>query len=248
MVESRRVIAPDCPDPVRRAVMTQTWADLAYLHFDFDVDDVQRLLPEGLEVDQFEGRAWVGLIPFSMRKVGVPRLPAVPYLGTFPEINVRTYVVRGGVPGVWFFSLDVNRLLPAMVARLSYRLPYCWGKARHEVSDHTMRTAVRRRWPSSGGMVPHTEISLSIGDPIDEPTQFDHWASARWGLYSRGFRNRLMYAPVDHPRWSLHEATLLELDDSLITAAGLPAPRSAPRCLFSPGVPVRIGFPRRVTW
>ena len=230
--------------------MVQTWADLAYLHFDYSPDAVQRLLPAGLEVDLFEGRAWVGLIPFSMRDVGLPRLPAVPYLGSFPEINVRTYVTRGGVPGVWFFSLDVNRLLPAVVARLTYRLPYCWGRATHQVVDGSLRTTVERRWPRAPGDAgrPTTRISLTIGDELVEPTAFDHWASARWGLYSEGFGRRLMYAPVDHPRWRLHAASLVDLDDSLITAAGLPAPSSQPRCLFSPGVPVRIGMPQRVTW
>lgn len=229
--------------------MVQTWADLAYLHFDYSAEVVQRLLPADLEVDQFEGRAWVGLIPFSMRGVGLPRLPAVPYLGSFPEINVRTYVTRGGVPGVWFFSLDVNRLLPAMVARLTYRLPYCWGRASHTVENGNLRTTVERRWPGSVGRDrPTTQIRLDVGDELEAPTDFDHWASARWGLYSKGFGQRLMYAPVDHPRWRLHAASLVDLDDSLITAAGLPAPSSQPRCLFSPGVPVRIGMPQRVTW
>lgn len=240
-----RTVAVDCPNPVRRAVMTQTWADLAYIHFDYDPAEVQALLPPGLDVDVFEGRAWVGLIPFSMRKVGVPRLPAVPYLGSFPEINVRTYVTRGGIPGVWFFSLDVNRLLPALVARLSYRLPYCWGSASHVVEGRSLTTRVHRRWPRGSA---DTAIEMTIGDPVDEPTDFDHWSSARWGLYSRGFGDRLMYAPVDHPRWSLYSATLDRLDDTLVTAAGLSAPSGEPRCLFSPGVPVRIGVPRRVTW
>jgi uncharacterized protein YqjF (DUF2071 family) len=242
--------AIDCPDPVRRAVMVQRWADLAYIHFDYDADTVRSLLPDGLDVDTFEGRAWVGLIPFSMRDVGLPRLPAVPYLGSFPEINVRTYVVRGGVPGVWFFSLDVSRLLPALVARIGYRLPYCWGSASHTIAGSTATTDVRRRWPVRGprGDAASTRIEIAIGEPLAEPTEFDHWASARWGLYSRGFGRRLMYAPVEHPRWPLRAATLASLDDSLITAAGLPAPTGEPRCLFSSGVPVRIGLPRRVTW
>ena len=234
---------------VRRAVMTQTWANLAYLHFDYDPAEIQALLPTGVDVDTFEGRAYVGLIPFSMRKVGIPRLPAVPYLGTFSEINVRTYVTRGGVPGVWFFSLDVDRLLPAFVARLTYRLPYCWGQASHDVTGHSLTTTVRRRWPRHESRnVASTRIEMTIGDPITQPTDFDIWSTARWGLYSRGFGSRLMYAPVSHPEWPLYSATLNKLDDSLVAAAGLTPSTAAPRCLFSPGVPVRIGMPRHVTW
>ena len=244
------MVAIDCPDPVRRAVMVQRWCDLAYIHFDFDPAVVQALLPEGLDVDVHEDRAWVGLIPFSMRKVGLPRLPAVPYLGSFPEINVRTYVTRGGIPGVWFFSLDVNRFLPALVARVSYRLPYCWGRASNRVEGSRLNTSVRRRWPLRGprGAAASTDIEMDIGELLPQPTEFDHWVSARWGLYSRGLRGRLMYAPVDHPRWTLYSAELRRLDDTLVTAAGLPAPTGEPRCLFSPGVPVRIGLPKRVTW
>jgi uncharacterized protein YqjF (DUF2071 family) len=90
--------------------MKQGWYDLVYVHFEYSPEVVQALLPAGLQVDTFEDKAWVGLIPFSMRGIGIPRLPSIPYLGSFPEVNVRTYVTRNGVPGVWFFSLDPYRI------------------------------------------------------------------------------------------------------------------------------------------
>lgn len=242
---SSRALHPDCPQPVRRAVMKQKWLDLAYLHWRVDPAEVARLLPDGLEVDTFDGDAWVGLVPFSMRGIGVPGLPAVPWLGSFPEINVRTYVIRNGVPGVWFLSLDVNRFLPALVARVSYRLPYCWGSASNGVDGERLVSTVRRRWPSRGA---RTSLSVAIGGVIEQQSALEVFLTARWGLYSRGLAGRLMYAPVDHPRWVLHRATALHVDDSLIVAAGLPAPVGEPHCMFSPGVPVRIGLPRRVTW
>ena len=240
-----RVLHPDCPQPVRRAVMKQKWLDLAYLHWRCDPAAVARLLPDGLDVDTFDGEAWVGLVPFSMRGIGVPGLPAVPWLGSFPEINVRTYVIRNGVPGVWFHSLDVNRFLPALVARATYRLPYCWGGASNRLEGSTLSSSARRRWPGSG---PSTELRVRVGDVITEQSPLEVFLTARWGLYSRGVGGRLMYAPVDHPRWVLHRAVAEHVDDSLIAAAGLPAPTGEPHCMFSPGVPVRIGMPRRVTW
>ena len=239
---SLRTPRPDCVEPVGFAVMKQEWRELAYIHFDYDPDVVQALLPPGLEVDTWGGRAWVGLIPFSMRRISFPFTPAVPWLGSFPEINVRTYVIRNGVPGVWFFSLDVNRLLPAFVARLTYRLPYCWGRASNTVVGDRLVTDVKRRWPA-GEASAHIEVS--IGDSIAEPTAFEHFLTARWGLYSRAGRTKLRYAPVDHPRWDLHSASVVALEESLFTAAGLPAPTGEAHCLWSPGVPVRIGLPRR---
>ena len=230
-----------CPEPVKRAVMVQQWQDLAYIHWRYPIEEIQALLPAGVEVDSFDGSAWVGLIPFSMKNIGLPRMPAVPYFGSFPEVNVRTYVRRNGIPGVWFFSLDVNRFLPALVARVSYFLPYCWGKASNRRTDTTLETEVRRRWPSRAS----TSIRVSIGDPIESPDELSVFLSARWGLYSRGIGKGVRYAPVDHETWPLWTAKLESLNDTLLTAAGLSAPIGDPHVMFSPGVSVRIGLPRR---
>ena len=230
-----------CPAPVQHPVMKQQWRDLAYIHWAYEPAVVQALLPEGIEVDTFDGKAWVGLIPFSMRNISFPLIPPVPYFGSFPEVNVRTYVKRNGVPGVWFFSLDVNRLIPAFVARTTYFIPYCWGKASHKKVEAKLLTSVARRWPSKSS----SRIELSIGERIESPSDLAHFLSARWGLYSKGFSGKLRYAPVDHEPWQLYEASIVSLDDHLVIAAGLPAPTGEAHVLFSPGVSVRIGIPRR---
>jgi uncharacterized protein YqjF (DUF2071 family) len=235
----------ECPVPVQRAVMVQTWENLVYLHWAYEPEQVQSLLPKGLLVDTFAGNAYVGLIPFQMRGIGVPHLPAVPYLGTFPEVNVRTYVIRNGIPGVWFFSLDINRMLPTFVARTTYSLPYCFGKVSHGVQqvDNTsvVETLVQRRWPH--GVEASTELRVEVGNKIDVPSDFEHFLSARWGLYSQTLRKKIRYAPVSHEPWPLHRATALHIDDSLVQAAGLPTPTGEVHALFSPGVSVRVGLP-----
>lgn len=242
-VTNERSARPEtCPAPVRRAVMLQGWHDLAYLHWRYDPADVARVLPAGLEVDTFDGSAWVGLIPFHMVDIGPPGVPAVPYLGSFAEVNVRTYVVRDGVPGVWFCSLDIDRLVPTLVARATYRLPYCWGRASHRREGAVLTTEVERWWPHRG---PRASISVEIGEAFEEQSELEVFLSARWGLYSHGRGGRVRYAAVDHGRWPLRRARLLSLDESLVTAAGLPAPVGEPHVLFSDGVDVRIGRPRR---
>ena len=256
-----------CPQPVRRAVMKQGWYDLAYIHFRYSVEEVARILPDGLEVDVCDGSAWVGLIPFSMRGIGVPGLPAVPYFGSFAEINVRTYVRRNGVPGVWFCSLDINRLLPTIVARTTYTLPYCFGRASNRRVGEELHTMVERRWPREGGSAsdasatraadfnrrakaPHTNIRLRIGEPIVAPSPLEIFLSARWGLYTTTRGGSLRYAPISHDPWRLQRAEIVALDDSLIEAAGFVAPNSKvngePHVMYSLGVPVRVGLPKRV--
>lgn len=232
------------PDPVTRPVMLQGWRDLTYVHWAYDPAVVQERLPGGLQVDTFDGRAWVGLVAFDMQRIRLPRMPAVPYLGTFPETNVRTYV-RGpdGAPGVWFDSLDVSRLLPVLVARASYRLPYMWSRmAIHRTSDRVGYTA-RRRWPGPSGA--RSSLFVEPGSPVDDPDPLEHFLTARWGLFTE-LRSRLAYAPVDHPAWPLHRARVVQLEDELVQAAGYPAPQGEPLVHFSPGVEVKIGLPRLV--
>jgi uncharacterized protein YqjF (DUF2071 family) len=142
---------------------------------------------------------------------------------------------------VWFFSLDVNRLLPAVVARTTYLLPYCWGRASNVLNGDVLSTEVQRRWPRGAG----TSIRVRVGERIAHPNEQAVFLSARWGLYSRGFGAGLRYAPVDHETWILHEATLENLDDTLVVAAGLPTPTGEPHVMFSPGVSVKIGLPQR---
>lgn len=230
-----------CPEPVRRAVMRQQWKDLAYLHWRYDPIVVQSLLPKGLSVDTFDGSAWVGLIPFSMRDVGLARGPSVPYLGSFAEVNVRTYVHVDNKPGVYFFSLDVDRLLPALVARMSYRIPYCWGFTSHNREGSVLRTDVNRKWPHK---VAHSGIEVEIEGPV-EADDLDVFLTARWGLYSKSLRG-LRYAPVDHEPWPLQSAKAISYDSVLVEAAGFPKPEGEPHTRFSDGVHVRIGTPQKV--
>jgi uncharacterized protein len=242
-------VTAESPHCVKRPVMLQGWYDLAALHWAYEPHLVQRLLPPGFTVDTFDGSAWVGLIAFHMRRIRIPGLPAFGYLSTFPETNLRTYITDPtGRRGVWFFSLDVNRLIPAVVARVSYRLPYCWG---HMSIDHDRRSGDHlhsyksvRRWPRG---IADSTVAVRIGRELaeSEVTELDHFLSARWALGTR-FGRHLMWAKVDHPRWPLHEAEATQWSESLSLAAGLPAPVGEPLTRWSPGVEVSIERPRRV--
>ena len=235
---------------VARPVMLQGWYDLTSIHWSYDAAVVQRLLPDGFAVDTFDGRAWVGLIPFDMRRIRLPFGPgggvSVGRWSSFPETNIRTYIIdRSGRRGVWFCSLDITRLVPTLVARVAYGLPYCW--ARMDIS-HPEANVVQyrsvRRWPrdSSGA---HTTVTTRIGAAINEPSELQLFLSARWALGST-FLGRCLWARVDHPEWQLHEAAVEQLDESLLSAAGLPAPEGDPVVLWSSGVEVRIGRPSPV--
>jgi len=228
-------ITADPPHRTDRTLLTQSWLDLAFLHWAADPAAVAPLLPAGTVPDTFDGVTYVGLVAFRMHRVGWFRLPGLPYLGTFPETNVRLYSVDGhGRRGVVFRSLDASRLLPVAVGRWAFRLPYVWS-----------RMSVR----SDGAVVTYRSdrraLRVEVGEPVAEPTDLEHFLTARWGMHS-SFAGRPLYLPNTHPRWPLHRARLLACDETLLTAAGLDAPLGPPASvLYSPGVPVRFGAAAR---
>ena len=221
-------------------IRDRCWAELAYFHWPYEPRVVQQRLPAGLTVDTFDGRAWVGLIPFEMRDVQLGPTRPVPWLGSFIEINVRTYVVDPlGRRAVWFSSLDVPRAPIVAVARSLFALPYCWAEATHVRDGDRHRYRMRRRWPRSAGTA--ADMSFTVGDAIPdaEVSDLDHFLTARWALITQR-RNRLLYGRVSHPRWPLHRVDDVQIEQNTVEAAGLPSPMGAPRALYSPGVDVEV--------
>jgi uncharacterized protein YqjF (DUF2071 family) len=171
-------------------------------------------------------------------------LPGVPYLGTFPETNVRLYSVdAAGRRGVVFRSLDASRLIPVAIARTFFRLPYMWAEMTIRRDGPAIEYVGRRRWPTADGV--GSRITVRVGPRIDEPTELEHFLTARWRLHNAPW-GRPVAIPNEHPRWPLFRAELVHCEENMIEAAGLPAPEGQPvSVLFSPGVRVRFGLPYR---
>ena len=245
-------VTPTAPRPVRRAVFRQAWRDLTFVHWAVDPALVAPLLPDGVRPDVLAGSTPVGLVAFRMRDIAIGPGPAVPYLGSFPETNVRVYTVdAGGRRGVFFLSLDATRLVPVLVAR-ALGVPYAWSRMGVVAAGDTRTYTCRRRWPGPRGAT--SRLVVRVGAPVTGPTELERFVTARWGLHlagrswlSRGSGPATAYWPNEHPEWPLHRADLLDLDDGLVAATGLPAPVDPPTSvLWSPGVRVRFGPKRPV--
>jgi uncharacterized protein len=232
------------PSPIRRPAMRQDWRTLTFLHWRYDPAVIQAMLPDGLQVQPREGSAWVGLVPFRITVRG-PVGPALPWLGGVPETNVRTYVLGpDGRPGVWFFSLDIVSPHAVAAARLAWGLPYYWSRMSVVELGDEVTYHCRRR---TGRPQPQSATRVRIGPAIaaDDVEEFEHYLTARFGLWTRHL-GLLTYTPAEHGRWPLHRASVLDIDDSLVSACGLPPPDGPPIAHFSPGVSVQIGTPRIV--
>jgi uncharacterized protein len=231
--------------PVRVPALTMRWLDLAFLHWPLDPDLAAPFMPSGVRPDTLAGVTYVGLVAFRMHQVGFLGLPGLPYLGSFPETNVRLYSVGpDGRRGVVFLSLDAARLLPATAGRAGVRLPYQWAGMRVRRDGDVLTYASIRRWPAAG---PRVRLRLRIGERVAEPSALEHFVTARWGLHAAWYGGTTIYLPNEHPPWELYRAEVTGLTEDLVAAAGLPAPAGPPvSVLYSPGVPVRAGLPRPV--
>ena len=233
-------------------VMYQKWDHLLFLHWEVPADPLRRLLPTGLELDLFEGRAFVGLVPFTMRAVRPRRLPSVPWLSNFHETNVRTYVhCQGRAPGVWFFSLDAANPIGAALGRAWFHLPYYF--ARMSVGVEESPEVVRLSYASdrlySGPRPATTRVRAEVRAPV-VPARvgtLEYFLAERYLLYSTDRRGRLWTGRVHHSPYPLQMAEVGSLDESVLAAAGIDRPTAVlPLAHYAKGVNVEIFGLKRV--
>lgn len=217
----------------------QQWRHLLFLHWEVPLAVLRPLIPPALQVDTYEGRAFVGLVPFTMRNVRAHRfLPAVPGTANFHETNVRTYVLRDGrEPGVWFFSLDAANRLAVLAARTFFHLPYYYADMDLQVDGARVRYRSQRRGGAAG-----LQLSYEIGEPLprSEPGTLQFFLAERYYLYTLDRQQRLLRGQVHHRPYPLHAARVAQLDQSLLGAAAVTPDRELPLKLYSPGVDVEI--------
>lgn len=202
---------------------------------------LRALLPAELEIDTFEGRAYVGVVPFTMRDVAPRWAPPVPGISHFHELNVRTYVTWGGrIPGVWFFSLDAAGSVAVVAARAGWSLPYHRASMDLVRSGDEVTYRSRRLWP--GPRPAELDLRYVVRDAIGPatPGTFEHFLAERYVLFARNRKGRLLLGHVHHRPYPLKRAEVISVRESMVRAAGLPAPSGAPHVLFSPGVDVDI--------
>lgn len=225
------------PCPVKRPVMFQKWRWLTFLHWRYEPAEIRRLLPGRLELDTFDGAAWVGLTPFLLKGLRPSFVPPVPWVSRFPEMNVRTYVRGpGGERGIWFFTLEADRLAAVFGARFFYRLPYRWADMRVRRTSDGVEYASTRKTFFGGGSA---RILVKVGPPI-ETAELDRFLTARFRLYTT-VGKRLAFAQIEHKPWPLRAAEVLRLEQDVVQASGLPPPFGPVMALYSPGVDVRVG-------
>jgi uncharacterized protein YqjF (DUF2071 family) len=231
--------------PEGRPVMNQRWQNLLFLHWEVSVDLIQSLLPNGLAVDTFEGKAYVGLVPFTMRGVRPARLPAVRGLSNFHETNVRTYVHhRGQRPGVWFFSLDAANAVGVALGRRWFGLPYFLARMslKAEVAGGGLRLAYASDRIYPGPKPASTRVAATVDSPITPARvgTLEYFLAERYLLYSSPSPGIMATGRVHHSPYPLQVAEVTDLTESLVRAAGIDRPDVPPLAHYAEGVNVEV--------
>lgn len=216
---------------------TQRWRELLFLHWSFDPALVRRWVPAHLELDLWEGEAWVGVVPFRMeatRPSWLPRRAALDFL----ETNVRTYVIHDGKPGVLFFSLEASSWLAVRAARLGWSLPYF--HADMSVMRNDDRVAYQSTRRSGRGAI---DVTYDVGDALgaSEVGTLQHFLLERYYLFVE-HRGRIMTGQVHHVPYPARAASIVSMNESLIEAAGLTGGKFR-TAHYSDGVEVEVFGP-----
>ena len=230
---------------VARPAIRQSWRRVAFLHWRFDPEVIAPLLPAHLSPDVIDGSAWVSLTPFQVEAFRVLELPAIPGLSSFPETNVRTYVRHDrGEEGIFFLSIDVGSLSNVAGGRLG-GVRYFPARMTVDATDDAGGQTIRyrsRRLIGPAAMHDITVRPTAPLRPVDNSPLVD-WLTGRWRAFS-SVAGRIVVVPNEHEPWPLMHADIVGIDETLLSAAGLPAPVDAPLAHYSEGVNAKLGPPR----
>ncbi len=227
-------------------VMRMTWSELLFAHWAIDPDVVAKQLPDGVVLDTFKGQAWVGVVPFLMSDVAPRACPAFPWLSRFLELNVRTYVVIDGKPGVWFWSLDAENPVAVRAARATFSLPYMDAEMSMQQDPATENVSYRSKRTHSGELPACFDADYRpIGTPFHaEPGTLEHWLTARYCLYSVNRKGTIYRGEINHDPWTLQQADCVIRSNTMGEQTGFDF-SGDPQMLFAAPIDVRAWWPTR---
>ena len=225
--------------------MRQYWGKLLFMHWAIDAELLRPLIPARLSIDAFDGKAWIGVVPFMMWGIRASFLPAIPGTSAFHELNVRTYVHFNGVPGVWFFSLDAASKLAVWGARTFYHLPYFNAKMSLRQQGNSIEYNSTRR--DVRGAPAQLNAAWTIGEPLAQarPGSLEFFLTERYCLYS-DHREQLFRSRIFHEPWRLRSATLHAYQSTMVRSVGIEEPKGEPRLHYAESIAVNIWPLRRV--
>jgi len=229
------------PLPDAQWILKQTWNHLLFAHWPVAIDQLRSVVPGFLELDLFANQAWLSVTPFKVADFSPRGIPPLPVVSSFDEINVRTYVVHDGMPGVYFFSLDANSAMAVGGASTLFHLPYFLADI--HADDRRSRLSFRSRRRRGDGA--EFDAQYSPAGAIFRPKvgSLDYFLTERYCLYTHDSSANAYRVHIHHVPWELQPAEAQISLNTMVNAAGLRLPSMAPLLHYARGLDVLIWFP-----
>jgi uncharacterized protein YqjF (DUF2071 family) len=218
------------PLPSTPWIMFQSWRELLFAHWPLPPERIRALVPEPLLLEEFDGRAWIGITPFLLTDLRARGLPAIPGVSEFPELNLRTYVRFGDKPGIFFFSLDAASGAAVIAARAFYRLPYHRAEMSIAHRDGWIEYLSRRSEGDAEFIGRYRAVGESFHAP---PGTLEYFLTERYALYTVLRNGDVLRGEIHHSPWTLQNAEAKLDRNTLAAASGITLPDRPPLLHFS---------------
>lgn len=219
----------------------QSWCDLLFAHWPIPSADLRPFVPKPLNIQEFDGTSWIGIVPFRMDGVMRRPFPDMPWISSFPELNVRLYVEYQDKPGVWFLSLDATNPLAVWAAKRYFYLPYYRATIRLEKRGSLFKYHSTRKEANDVNF-------KAVYEPNSNPFQaeagsLEHWLTERYCLYAQNSEGDLYRSEVHHLPWTLQKAEAEIRTNNMLSPFDIQLPDSPHLFHFSSRLDVVIWPP-----
>ncbi len=235
------------PPPTSPYVLHQSWHNLLFMHWRVPKDALRRAVPAALPIDTFEGEVYIGVVPFMMRNVRPRYLPALPWLSSFPELNVRTYVTLDARPGVYFFSLDAANPVAVQFARTVFHLPYQNATMECAIENQRVHYASTRTDPYAAPAYFRASYRPTSAPFIPARGSLEYFLTARYCLYTTDARGNVLRAEIHHRPWYLQDAEADIETNTMTEQIDLKLPNDPPLLHYSEAMDMVTWLPTRRT-
>lgn len=220
-------------------VAEQHWLDLLFAHWPVPKRTLEPLVPAGLELDLWEGGAWVGVVPFRLEGLKARGLVGIPSATDFLELNVRTYVKVGDLTGVYFFSLDASSSLAVLGARTMFGLPYHKAEMSFTRVDDWIHYRSERESDGAKFIARYRAAGIPQIPPVGSLEEF---LTERYRLFT-AVDGHVRRVEIDHEPWRLRPAEVVITTNTMTEGLGVTLPDQAPFAHFVDRQDVVNGLP-----
>lgn len=205
----------------------QEWNDAIFLHYQVDIDELRKFVPDSLEIDLFEGQAWVSIVAFTMEKIRPKNLPYFPPISNFDEINIRTYVKFNNKTGVYFLSIEGGKELSCKISKAISELPYRFSRTKRTSNTYESHNSDYND---------RLKVNFNIGSPVSDKKGIDIWLTERYALFQDA-KNTINQFEIHHLEWPVYDIRINNLEVNYPRFRGL-IHENPSLFHYSPGVKV----------